>query len=242
MMFQPFDTQNFEPGIGNVSCPRNLTTRQEAAARGLGWPIYSNDVGAALLAQGGPPIVGILIDPQLQAPSAMVNTLGFQRTLGSSRVLEASYVGTRGYEFSLYRTYNQPDRITGLRPNPSLNQAQLLRQLAKTNYHSMQASFRQRPGRHFSFNVNYTLSKATGAGGRRRHAGLHRRLDRQRAGLLRRRLGVGPGVRRHHAPWRGQRHLRDSGKQLLQAGRRGTCSAAGRSPASSASRPASRCR
>ena len=166
MMFQPFDTQNFEPSIGNVQLPRNLTySVQEAAARGLGWPTYSNDVGAALLAQGGPPIVGILIDPQLQAPSAMVNTLGFQRTLGSSRVLEASYVGTRGYDISLYRTYNQPDRITGLRPNPSLNQASYYDNSQSTNYHSMQLSFRQRPVRHFSYNVNYTWSKALAQAG-----------------------------------------------------------------------------
>jgi len=166
MMFQPFDTQNFEPSIGNVQLPRSLTySVQEAAVRGLGWPTYSNDVGAVLLAQGGPPIVGLLIDPQLQAPSAMVNTLGFQRTLGNSRVLEMSYVGTRGYDISLYRTYNQPDRITGLRPNPSLNQASYYDNSQSTNYHSMQVSFRQRPVRHFSYNVNYTWSKALAQAG-----------------------------------------------------------------------------
>jgi hypothetical protein len=166
LMFQPFDTQNFEPSIGNVMLPRNLTySVQEAAALGLGWPTYSNDVGRRLLAAGGPPIVGLLIDPHLQAPSAMVNTLGFQRTLGSSRVLEMSYVGTHGYDISLYRTYNQPDRLTGLRPNPALNQGSYYDNSQSTYYHSMQASFRQRPVHNFSFNVNYTWSKAMAQAG-----------------------------------------------------------------------------
>ena len=74
--------------------------------------------------------VGPIIDPHIQAPYAHVFTVGMQRALGSATVVNAAYVGTRGNNFRLYRTYNLPDRVTGIRPNPDLNQNQLPGRLA----------------------------------------------------------------------------------------------------------------
>lgn len=160
MMFQPYDNQNFEPSISNVKLPRSQSyTVQEAAALGLKWPLYSNDLAQTLTAQNLPPIVGILIDPHLQAPYAMVFTAGMQRALSNSLVVEAAYVGTRGYKFGMSRTYNEPDRLTGIRPNPSLSSAAYLDNSQRTTYHSLQTSLRQRMWRHTTFNLNYTLSK-----------------------------------------------------------------------------------
>jgi outer membrane receptor protein involved in Fe transport len=159
MMFQPFDTQNFEPDISNIRIPRDINyTVQEAAALGYRWPVYSNDIAEDLLAQNLPPRVGILIDPQLQAPYAMVYTLGVQRALTSSLAVEIGYVGTRGYKFKLQRQYNEPDRITGIRPNPSLSDGTYYDNSQRTTYHGLLTSLRQRMWHHVSFNLNYTLS------------------------------------------------------------------------------------
>jgi len=160
LMFQPYDVQNFEPSISNVALPRAQNyTVQEAAALGLKWPLYSNDLADRLLAQNLPPIVGILIDPQLQAPYAQVFTGSLQRALSNTLVLEAAYVGTRGYKFGMSRNYNEPDRLTGIRPNPSLSSAAYLDNSQRTTYHSLQTSVRQRMWHNTTFNLNYTLSR-----------------------------------------------------------------------------------
>jgi outer membrane receptor protein involved in Fe transport len=160
MMFQPFDTQNFEPSISNIKLPRAQSyTVQEAAARGLRWPLYSNDLAQQLLGQNLPPIVGILIDPHLQSPYAMVFSVGLQRALNSSLVTEVAYVGTRGYKFGMSRTYNEADRVTGIRPNPNLSGEAYHDNSQRTTYHSLQTSLRQRMWHHITFNLNYTLSR-----------------------------------------------------------------------------------
>ena len=160
MMFQPFDTQNFEPSISNIKLPRAQSyTVQEAAVQGLRWPLYSNDLADALLAQNLPPIVGILIDPLLQAPYAMVFSLGVQRAVSTSLVAELAYVGTRGYKFGMSRTYNEPDRLTGIRPNRDLSGEAYHDNSQRTTYHSMQSSLRLRRWRNTTFNLNYTLSR-----------------------------------------------------------------------------------
>jgi len=160
MMFQPYDNQNFEPSISNIKIPRSLSyTVQEAAAQNLRWPLYSNDLADTLIAQNLPPIVGILIDPHLQAPYAMVFSVGMQRALSNSLVADVAYVGTRGYKFGMSRSYNEADRLTGIRPNPSLSSAAYLDNSQRTTYHSLQTSLRQRAWRHTTFNLNYTLSR-----------------------------------------------------------------------------------
>ena len=45
-----------------------------------------------------------------------------QRALGASTVVQTGYMGTRGYNFSMARQYNEVDRLTGLRRNPNLSQ------------------------------------------------------------------------------------------------------------------------
>lgn len=160
LMFQPFDTQNFEPDISNIRIPRDINyTVQEAAALGYRWPVYSNDIAEELLGQNLPPRVGVLIDPTLQAPYAMVYTIGVQRALTTSLAAEVAYVGTRGYKFKLQRQYNEPDRITGIRPNPRLSDGTYFDNSQRTTYHGLQTSLRQRLWHHVSFNLNYTLSR-----------------------------------------------------------------------------------
>jgi hypothetical protein len=102
--------------------------------------------------------VGPIIDTHIQAPYANVYTVGIQRTLGSRSVVNAAYVGTRGNNFRLYRWYNLPDRVTGIRPNPDLNQNLYLDGSGKSKYNSLQTSFQQRLTRKLQFTLAYTLS------------------------------------------------------------------------------------
>jgi hypothetical protein len=57
------------------------------------------------------------------------------------------------------RNYNEPDRLTGIRPNPTLSSAAYLDNAQRTTYHSLQTSLRQRAWRNITFNMNYTLSR-----------------------------------------------------------------------------------
>lgn len=72
---------------------------------------------SAIFTPGPLSAVNRLVDPHLQAPYAMVFTVGMRRALGAATVVDAAYVGTRGHTFRMSRTYNQPDRVTGIRPN-----------------------------------------------------------------------------------------------------------------------------
>ena len=163
MMFQPLDAQNFETSIGMISgVPASRTfSAVESTALGLHYPIYNEDMLTRYEAIYTPsPLspVGLLIDPQIQVPYAQVFTAGVQRALTSTIVVDAAYVGTRGNHFRMTRTYNEPDRVTGLRPNPNLSQASYVDDSQRTTYNSLQTSMRQRVTNKLQYNVNYTWS------------------------------------------------------------------------------------
>ena len=57
------------------------------------------------------------------------------------------------------------NRITGLRPNPNLGQPNYVDNSQTVTYYGWQNSLRKRFSRSFSFDMNYTWSKALGNGG-----------------------------------------------------------------------------
>ena len=86
----------------------------------------------------------LIIDPNLQMPYVLSSYFGVQHSLTSSLVLESAYVGNRGVKFPINRTYNFPDRVTGVRPNPQMSQGYYLDNSATSWYHSWQTSLRKR--------------------------------------------------------------------------------------------------
>ena len=163
MMFQPLDTQNFETSIGMISgIPASTNfSAVEAANLNLHYPIYNEDMLIRYQSIYTPsPLspVGLLIDPNIQSPYAQVFTGGIQHVFGKATVVDAAYVGTRGYNFRMARTYNEPDRLTGIRPNTSLSQATYVDDSQRTTYNSLQTSMRQRFSSKLQVNLNYTLS------------------------------------------------------------------------------------
>jgi hypothetical protein len=163
MMFQPLDTQNFETSIGMTSGIPATTnfSAVEAANLNLHYPIYNEDMlkrYAGIYTPGPLSPVGLLIDPNIQAPYAQVFTVGLQRAFGRGTVIDGAYVGTRGYHFRMARTYNEPDRLTGVRPNTSLSQATYVDDSQETTYNSLQTSMRTKLSSTLQVNLNYTWS------------------------------------------------------------------------------------
>jgi hypothetical protein len=81
-------------------------------------------------------------------------------------MFQTAFVGTRGVKFPLFRpNANAVDRVTGLRPNANLGQAFYVDNSQSLTYYGWQNSFRKRFLYNFSFDVNYTWSKALANGG-----------------------------------------------------------------------------
>jgi len=166
--FQGYDAQTFEDRLGrSPKIPNNRpVSRVEAAQLGWKFPIYQEDM--LMYFASLPNIsVGALIDPNLKPAYAMNYTLGFQKALTSTLMLDTSYVGTRGVKFPMGRTYNQVDRLTGIRPNPSMGEGAYTDNSQETVFHSWQTSLKQRMRRGLLFGLNYTWGKAlsyTGGG------------------------------------------------------------------------------
>jgi carboxypeptidase family protein/TonB-dependent receptor-like protein len=160
IMFQSLDPQMLETGFSNSAIVpfRRQFSAAEAARYGLKFPFYNEDVLPLVnsLNQIG---ANDVINPGMEAPYAMNFSLGIQRALTPSLVLETSFVGTRGVKFVLTRSYNTIDRLTGLRPNPNLGQALYHDNSQQSAYYSWQTQLRKRMSRNFMFNVSYTYGK-----------------------------------------------------------------------------------
>lgn len=72
---------------------------------------------------------------------------------------ESAYVGNRGVKFPINRTYNFPDRVTCVRPNPQISQGYYLDNSQTSWYHSWQTSLRKRFSKNLNFAVRYTWGK-----------------------------------------------------------------------------------
>ena len=59
-----------------------------------------------------------------------------------------------------FRNYNQPDRVTGLRPNPNLATDIYFDNSDGSHYPGWQTSLRKRYSQGLLFNAHYTWSKA----------------------------------------------------------------------------------
>src|SRR5206468_1010752 len=160
--FGGFDAGPQEEGSGQIARPDLPATktwsRLEAAALGLRFPTYNDDLALIALSEHK---YGVTrrINPKYQSPYAMNYTLGIQRALTRSLVLESAFVGTRGVKFVMIRTFNVVDRVTGIRPNPGDVQGSYNDNSQQTNYNSWQTSLRQRFSRGLGFNVHYTWGK-----------------------------------------------------------------------------------
>jgi len=100
------------------------------------------------------------MDPNVKAPYSMNFSLTVERALSSSLALETAFVGTRGVKLIGVRSYNLPDRVTGLRPNPSLSSDNYYDNSDSSHYYAWQTSLRKRYSNGLIANLHYTWGKA----------------------------------------------------------------------------------
>jgi hypothetical protein len=73
---------------------------------------------------------------------------------------EIGYVGIRGIKFPMHRRYNLPDRLTGIRANPTFSPSgTYVSSDESVMNHSLQTSFRKRMSNNLSFDVHYTYGQ-----------------------------------------------------------------------------------
>jgi hypothetical protein len=88
---------------------------------------------------------------------------GLQREIGTGRVLEVAYVGSKGTRLISARDINQPAASpapVNPRPVPQFGDINLLESRSKSNYHSLQARLQQRLRNGVSLLAAYTWSKS----------------------------------------------------------------------------------
>lgn len=137
--------------------------RTEAAAKGLKWPAYGEDLRNTYIQdQGGKKFVFSLINPNLPNPYTVQSLISFERALGSTLMAEVDYVRTDGRDFPLHRPLaNAFDRQTGARPNPALGtlSGYYLSSEQTMVYNALQTSLRRRFSHNLGFDLHYTLRK-----------------------------------------------------------------------------------
>ena len=172
LMFSNLQPENFwnlvSPG---PNIPRAAVfAAADIAAFGIKYPVYNDQLFSYTqqLVKNNSNIRNItaIYNPNLQNPYVMQYTLDVQRQVTSTMVFQSAVVGTRGVKFPEFRVANVVDRVTGLRPNPNiLGQPYYIDNSQNTTYYGWQNSFRKRFSSGFSFDANYTWSKALGNGG-----------------------------------------------------------------------------
>ena len=161
VMFSPLVWGTFNNAVANGPTQpfRVIYGKAEATALGLQFPVYNEDI--LPLVEGSSQIqVSDIFDPKIHAPYSVNTYVGLQRQIGSNLAIETAYVGTRGYEFPMYRTFNPVDRVTGRRPNPNLGEGNYIDNSQSTSYHSWQTSLRKRYVNSGSFGLHYTWGRA----------------------------------------------------------------------------------
>jgi hypothetical protein len=172
VMFAPQPWDTMANAVANsVNVPfRIQLSRTELIQQNLRFPSFNED--ALRIASGGNRIlIADVFDPHIQSPYSMNLYFGGQKSITSTMAVESAFVANRGVKFRMYRTFNQPDRVTDQRPNPDMGQGNYLCSCQNTVYTSWQTSLRKRYSRKLTYDVHYTYGKAlsytggdTGAG------------------------------------------------------------------------------
>lgn len=159
IMFSPFVGGMMKQAVGSPTVPfRAIFSKIESEQAGFHFPTYADQARAFLEAKNQPAIFSVF-DPNIQNPYTGNVYLGVQHSLSSDSVLETAFVGNRGIKYPLHRVFNQVDRITGLRPNPSIGEGYYVDNSQSTIYTSWQTSFRHRFSRGLTSSVHYTWAK-----------------------------------------------------------------------------------
>jgi hypothetical protein len=99
----------------------------------------------------------------LKTPYTQQYSVSLQRQLGSSRIFEAAYVGSKGTKLISARDINQPRpslAMPNLRPDPRFDDITFLESRGNANYNALQLRLQQRLKSGLSFLSSYTWAKS----------------------------------------------------------------------------------
>lgn len=169
VLFSPHMQGMLKQGVATRTVPfRTILSRAEASRYNLHYLTFNDDVRKVVEAESartGKANVFAAFNPNLQNSYSVNLYFGVQRALTNSVVLESAFVGNRGIKFIMQRTFNQPDRVTGERPNPNVNQGYYVDNSQTTMYTSWQTSIRKRYSRSLSGAAHYTWGKGLSTAG-----------------------------------------------------------------------------
>ena len=164
-LYSPHLIATVRQSAANPYIPFRITyNRTEVAARGIKWPMYTDDTAViATREAAGQKTVFSIFDPDMQVPYTIQSMISVQRSLGRTMAAEVSYLRTDGNDFPLQRQFTQAfDRNTGLRPNPALGApgGYYVDSSQTMVYNGLQTSLRKRFSNRYSWDVNYTFGKS----------------------------------------------------------------------------------
>ncbi len=168
-MFSPHMLGSFYVSVGSKLVPSRVTfARAEIEEFGMKWPLYNDDMRLIVekqAEQSGIIQIRSVYNPDLDNPYSLQWSLGIQHRLANNLSIESAYVATRGVKFLAHRWFNQADRATGERPNPSIGEGYYIDNSQLTSYHSWQTSLKKRYSRNFTGAFHYTWGKVIAVGG-----------------------------------------------------------------------------
>jgi hypothetical protein len=168
-VFSPQILGAFWQSVGTEFVPKRVIfNRAQALELGIKYPMYNDDLAKIVTQEAqlkGNTNIFSAVDPQLQNPYALQYSLGIQRELTPSLVLDTAFVGVRGTKFIMFRPLNEPDRTTGIRPNEKLLANFYADASQNSSYVSWQTSIRKRYSNNFSGSFHYTYGKSLSNGG-----------------------------------------------------------------------------
>jgi hypothetical protein len=165
VLYSPHLIATVRQSAANPFIPFRITyNRTEVAARGLKWPMYTDDTAPiARRDAAGQRTVFSIFDPGLQNPNTTQSMVSVQHAFAGTMSAEIGYIRTDGRDFPLQRQFTQAfDRVTGVRPNPALGApgGYYVDSSQTMLYNGLQTSVRRRFSNRYSWDVNYTYGKS----------------------------------------------------------------------------------
>ena len=135
-------------------------SRQDVLATGnlFRWPVDSSRVAAVANTYAGGLDSGAAINNDFPYPMSYQWTINLQKQCSRNLVIETGYVGTRGMNLMMVRSWNQPNRLTGIRPYAGLAQFRYRDPGEHSHYHAWQSALKKRFGQGVSFSLYYTYA------------------------------------------------------------------------------------